>query len=93
VAAEIVDAFADEDLDLDDACVTLLVHAGIAAADVVCCRRLGKHAKRARTTMRRSRCSSRNATRRSRTSKPLTGDKADIEALAAHARGVSVELV
>ncbi|HET9059830.1 MAG TPA: hypothetical protein VFN61_07905, partial [Acidimicrobiales bacterium] len=28
-----------------DAYVTLCVHAGIAAADVICCRRLGRHAQ------------------------------------------------
>ena len=43
-------AAADEVLTLDDegsipdVVVTLLVHAGIAAADVICCARLGKHA-------------------------------------------------
>lgn len=42
-AAELVKALADED-DLRDAVVTLCVHAGIAAADVVCCARLGEHA-------------------------------------------------
>lgn len=42
-AAELVDAFAPEE-DLLDALVTLCVHAGIAAADVVCCARLGEHA-------------------------------------------------
>ncbi len=30
--------------DLADAFVTLLVHAGVAAADVLCCARLGEHA-------------------------------------------------
>jgi hypothetical protein len=30
--------------DVADACVTLAVHAGIAAADVICCTRLGVHA-------------------------------------------------
>lgn len=42
-AAELVEALADED-DLLDALVTLCVHAGIAAADVICCARLGEHA-------------------------------------------------
>lgn len=37
-------ALADEDDDVGDAYVTLLVHAGIAAADVICCAALGKHA-------------------------------------------------
>jgi len=35
---------ADEAEDVGDACATLLVHAGIAAADVICCARLGVHA-------------------------------------------------
>jgi hypothetical protein len=35
--------FADEPGDVSDACVTLAVHAGIAAADVVCCAGLGRH--------------------------------------------------
>lgn len=33
-----------EDENLRDAAVTLYVHAGIAAADVICCARLGVHA-------------------------------------------------
>lgn len=43
-AAEIIAAFADEADDVGDAYVTLCVHAGIAAADVICCARLGEHA-------------------------------------------------
>lgn len=35
--------FADEPGDVADACATLAVHAGIAAADVICCTYLGKH--------------------------------------------------
>lgn len=31
--------------DSPDAYVTLLIHAGIAAADVICCARLGQHAQ------------------------------------------------
>lgn len=42
-AAELVETLADED-DLLDALVTPCVHAGIAAADVICCVRLGEHA-------------------------------------------------
>ena len=42
-AADIVETFADED-DLIDAQITLCVHAGIAAADALCCERLGEHA-------------------------------------------------
>ena len=39
-----VHGFAGEPSDVADACVTLAVHAGIAAADTVCCIRLGEHA-------------------------------------------------
>lgn len=41
-AAELISEFAEE---VGDAYVTLLVHAGIAAADVICCQELGKHAQ------------------------------------------------
>ena len=45
-AAEIIRAWTDEgDAALGDAFVTLCVHAGIAAADVVCCTVLGEHAR------------------------------------------------
>ena len=43
-AAGVVADFADDSDDVADAQVTLLVHAGIAAADVLCCARLGEHA-------------------------------------------------
>lgn len=43
-AASTVRALADEAADVADAYVTLLVHAGIAASDVICCLRLGEHA-------------------------------------------------
>lgn len=43
-AAETVREFADDEIDVADAYVTLCVHAGIAAADVVCCVSLGMHA-------------------------------------------------
>lgn len=33
----------DDEGALNDAVVTLYVHAGIAAADVICCARLGRH--------------------------------------------------
>lgn len=42
--AEVVLALADDEEDVADAAVTLLVHAGIAASDVICCARLGEHA-------------------------------------------------
>lgn len=43
-AAEVVGALADDETDVRDAVVTLLVHAGIAASDVICCKRLGQFA-------------------------------------------------
>ena len=42
-AARTIESLADEAIDVADAYVTLCVHAGIAAADVICCARLGKH--------------------------------------------------
>lgn len=42
-AAEAIQAVID-DVKVDDAYVTLCVHAGIAAADVLCCKALGVHA-------------------------------------------------
>lgn len=44
-AADVVATMAEDEADVLDACVTLLVHGGIAAADVICCSRLGKHAQ------------------------------------------------
>ena len=43
-AAETIREFADHEADIGDAYVTLLIHAGIAAADVICCEALGEHA-------------------------------------------------
>jgi hypothetical protein len=43
-AASLVRDFADGDEDIADAYATLCVHAGIAAADVICCAYLGHHA-------------------------------------------------
>lgn len=43
-AAELVNVFEDADQGLAAAYVTLCVHAGIAASDVICCIRLGHHA-------------------------------------------------
>jgi hypothetical protein len=43
-AAETIREFADDEADVGDAYVTLLIHAGIAAADVICCEVLGEHA-------------------------------------------------
>ena len=43
LAAETI-AMVIDDQEISDAYVTLCVHAGIAAADVVCCARLGEHA-------------------------------------------------
>ena len=42
-AADMIDALVESDADLVDAFVTLCVHAGIAAADVISCVRLGVH--------------------------------------------------
>lgn len=44
-AADLVRELADEHRDVSDAYVTLCVHAGIAASDVICCARLGEHAQ------------------------------------------------
>ena len=44
-AAETIRDFADDEADVGDAFVTLCVHAGIAAADVLCCLNLGEHAQ------------------------------------------------
>lgn len=49
-AAHDVLALAGEADDVADAFVTLAVHAGIAAADVICCVRLGRHARGRITT-------------------------------------------
>jgi hypothetical protein len=40
-AAEMTRELADDEADLGDALVTLCVHAGIAASDVICCAALG----------------------------------------------------
>lgn len=42
-AAEIVETIADGAVDVEDAYITMCVHAGIAAADVICCAQLGEH--------------------------------------------------
>lgn len=44
-AAETIREFADDEHETGDAFVTLCVHAGIAAADVLCCIALGEHAQ------------------------------------------------
>ncbi len=44
-AAETIREVADDEADSGDAYVTLLVHAGIAAADAICCQELGEHAQ------------------------------------------------
>src|SRR5712691_852248 len=43
-AATTIREFADDEAEVGDAFVTLLVHAGIAAADAVCCHEFGEHA-------------------------------------------------
>ena len=42
IAADTIAAIVD-DQEIADAYVTLCVHAGIAAADVICCAKLGQH--------------------------------------------------
>lgn len=44
-AAEVVGDLADEHDEVTDAYVTLCVHVGIAAADVICCARLGEYSR------------------------------------------------
>ncbi|HEV3365055.1 MAG TPA: hypothetical protein VG795_13120 [Acidimicrobiia bacterium] len=44
-AAQTIETFADDETSITDAYTTLAVHAGIAAADVICCVRLGQHAR------------------------------------------------
>ena len=44
-AANTIETLADDAADVADAYVTMCVHAGIAAADVICCARLGQHAR------------------------------------------------
>jgi len=44
-AAEDIRALANEESDIGDAYVTLCVHAGIAAADAICCIELGEHSQ------------------------------------------------
>ncbi len=43
-SAEDIGELADDEAEVRDAVVTLLVHAGIAAADVICCKSLGRYA-------------------------------------------------
>ncbi|HEX3734024.1 MAG TPA: hypothetical protein VHU86_02605 [Solirubrobacterales bacterium] len=40
-AAETIRGLADDEAEIGDAFVTLCIHAGIAASDVICCRGLG----------------------------------------------------
>jgi hypothetical protein len=42
-SAATIREFADDEQDVADACVTMYVHAGVAAADVICCIALGEH--------------------------------------------------
>jgi hypothetical protein len=44
-AATLIADHAHEETRIADAVVTLCVHAGIAASDVICCARLGQHAQ------------------------------------------------
>lgn len=45
LAAQTIEDFADDEATVTDAYTTLAIHAGIAAADVICCARLGEHAR------------------------------------------------
>lgn len=44
-AADLIADGAKGDVEISDVYVTLCVHAGIAASDVICCARLGEHAQ------------------------------------------------
>jgi hypothetical protein len=44
-AARTIREFADDEGEIGDAFVTLCIHAGIAAADTICCEALGHHAQ------------------------------------------------
>lgn len=44
-AAKTIREFADDEAEIGDAFVTLCIHAGIAAADTICCEALGHHAQ------------------------------------------------
>jgi hypothetical protein len=44
-AAQTIETFADDETSIADAYTTLAVHAGVAAADVICCVRVGEHAR------------------------------------------------
>jgi hypothetical protein len=44
-AAKTIRELADDEAEIGDAFVTLCVHAGIAAADAICCEALGHHAQ------------------------------------------------
>jgi len=43
-AADMLNTVVDDESELIEASIALCIHAGIAAADVICCARLGKHA-------------------------------------------------
>jgi len=44
-AAQTIESSAEDETTISDAYTTLAIHAGIAAADVICCARLGEHAR------------------------------------------------
>ena len=44
-AADLIESISDGAIDVEDAYITMCVHAGIAAADVICCARLGEHSR------------------------------------------------
>lgn len=71
-AAGVVRTMSEGGADLNDACVTLCVHAGIASADVICCAVLGEHAQ-GENHDEGSRCSGRQPRRRPSTSRCCSG--------------------
>jgi hypothetical protein len=44
-AAQTIERSAEDETTISDAYTTLAIHAGIAAADVICCARLDEHAR------------------------------------------------
>jgi len=44
-AAEMIETITDGAIDVEDAYITMCVHAGIAAADAICCAQLGQHSR------------------------------------------------
>lgn len=53
-AAEAIRDLADDEIEVGDAFVTLCIHSGIAASDVICCHELG-HCRPAQASVAASR--------------------------------------